>query len=80
MLKWSIELCGLEITFASRTAIKAQTLADFLVEHTFTEAVINELIGPADSDQWILKVDDAINSKGISIGMVITSLHGKYEE
>lgn len=33
-----------------------------------------------DSDQWILKMDGTINSKGISIGMVITSLHDKYEE
>lgn len=44
------------------------------------EAVINEPNSPVDSDQWILKMGDTINSKGVSIGMVITSLHGKYEE
>lgn len=37
MLKWSIELCGYDITFAPRTAIKAQALADFLVEATFSD-------------------------------------------
>lgn len=37
MLKWSIVLCGLDITFICHTIIKAQAIADFLTEHSFLD-------------------------------------------
>jgi hypothetical protein len=32
--KWGLELMGLDITYAPRTAIKSQVLADLVVEWT----------------------------------------------
>lgn len=81
ILKWSIKLCGLEITFVPWTVIKVQALADFLAEYSFSDTRVNfeEEFKSGKADIWSTKVDDAINSKGVGIGMVITSPHSKYE-
>lgn len=77
MLKWSIELCGYDITFAPRTAIKAQALADFLVEATFSdqsaETAIIPYTPPERSESWTLMVDGAVNQYGAGIGLVLIS-------
>ena len=35
MIQWAIKLSQFDIEYLSRTAIKAQALADFIVEFTF---------------------------------------------
>lgn len=74
MLKWSIELCSLDISFAPRTAIKAQALADFLTEHSFTDISIEEvkLSSHKESDAWIMMVDGVVNSNGVGIRITLT--------
>ena len=44
-MKWALELMGQGIAYASRTTIKSQVLADFIVEWTEVQmptAVINQ--------------------------------------
>lgn len=58
MLKWSIELCGYDVSFQPRTAIKAQALADFLVETMFNvqdmETAMVPYIPPKRKGNWQL--------------------------
>ncbi|XP_020208119.1 uncharacterized protein LOC109793060 [Cajanus cajan] len=66
MMKWSIELSEFAIKYEPRGAIKAQVLADFLVE----------LTPPAEGDpsgesDWILLVDGASNLGGNGAGIVL---------
>ncbi|GFS38896.1 hypothetical protein Acr_00g0060030 [Actinidia rufa] len=73
LLKWSIELSQFHIEYKPRTAIKAQALADFIVESTYEdtpqpettpleEEIPNE---PAqDLAHWILFVDGSSNQHG----------------
>nr|KYP35075.1 Retrovirus-related Pol polyprotein from transposon 17.6 [Cajanus cajan] len=66
MMKWSIELSEFAIKYKPRGAIKAQVLADFLVE----------LTPPAEDDssgesEWILSVDGASNLGGSGAGIVL---------
>lgn len=74
MLKWSIELCSLYISFAPQAAIKAQALADFLIEHSFTDVSIEEekLSSHKECDAWIMMVDDVVNSNGVGIRITLT--------
>ena len=37
MVQWAIELSQFDIKYLSRTAIKAQALADFIAEFTFPD-------------------------------------------
>nr|KYP44910.1 hypothetical protein KK1_033591 [Cajanus cajan] len=66
MMKWSIELSEYSIKYEPRGAIKAQALADFVME----------LTSPADEGevgetQWILSVDGASNLEGSGAGIVL---------
>lgn len=81
MLKWSIVLYGLDIIFVRHTAIKAHAIADFLAEHSFLDKTATPEEEPKSRklDTWSIKVDGVVNSKGVGIGMVMTSPHGKYE-
>ncbi|XP_020204928.1 uncharacterized protein LOC109790223 [Cajanus cajan] len=66
MMKWSVELSEYSIKYEPRGAIKAQMLADFVME----------LTSPADEGgvgetQWILSVDGASNLGGSGAGIVL---------
>nr|KYP76256.1 Retrovirus-related Pol polyprotein from transposon 17.6 [Cajanus cajan] len=66
MMKWSVELSEYSIKYEPRGAIKAQALADFVME----------LTSPAGEDsvgetQWILSVDGASNLGGSGAGIVL---------
>lgn len=54
MLRWSIKLCGQDITFMPRTTIKVQALTDFLVEGSFTEENIGRF--EPTVDPWTMIV------------------------
>jgi len=66
--KWVTEIKPLEVTFEPRTAIKGQTLADFIAEFT---------PGPPPQNNslkgWILNADGASNSKRAGVGVVLTT-------
>nr|KYP48911.1 Retrovirus-related Pol polyprotein from transposon opus [Cajanus cajan] len=66
MMKWSVELSEFAIKYEPRGAIKAQALADFLIELTppAEEGAITET-------QWILSVDGASNLGGSGAGIVL---------
>ncbi|GKU94227.1 hypothetical protein SLEP1_g7753 [Rubroshorea leprosula] len=64
-----VELGEFEITFQHRSAMRAQALADFVVECTFDQ--------PAQKVQpvtWILYVDGASNNKGAGAEAVLVGL------
>ena len=72
LVKWAIELSEYGIQYESRGPIRAQFLADFLVE----------LSEPPVSDQqvkevsWILSVDGVSNLKGSGVGIVLEGPEG----
>lgn len=59
----------------------AQALAYFLAEHSFsdTTATSEEESKFWKFDTWPIKIDGAVNSKGVGIRMIMTSPHDKYE-
>ncbi|XP_057463265.1 uncharacterized protein LOC130753291 [Actinidia eriantha] len=81
LLKWSIELSEFHIVYKPRMAIKAQTLADFVVESTRDVAHEPELVPPEvgtpveqNSDnlnRWLLFVDGSSNQHSCGAGLVL---------
>ncbi|KAF8054198.1 hypothetical protein N665_1340s0002 [Sinapis alba] len=70
--KWAIELSEYDISYKSRLAIKAQVLADFIVEISPDQAA--DLDIPVKN--WILHVDRASSNKGSGIGVHLQSPTG----
>ena len=70
LLKWVVELSEFDIEYQSRSAIKGQILADFIVE-------ISDL-QPRDISEtlWILETDGSSRAMGGGAGMVLQSLEG----
>ncbi|GKV38865.1 hypothetical protein SLEP1_g46725 [Rubroshorea leprosula] len=66
LIKWAVELGEFEITFQQRSAIRAQALADFIVECTPG----NSIPTPEPND-WTLYVDGASSSKGSGAGALL---------
>ncbi|XP_071694993.1 uncharacterized protein [Rutidosis leptorrhynchoides] len=79
MAKWAIELGEHEITFLPRHSVKAQVIADFLVElpsdiikqgeTTVTRREMDEL--------WELYTDGASSEEGAGIGLLLISPNGE---
>ncbi|KAF8095016.1 hypothetical protein N665_0346s0013 [Sinapis alba] len=74
--KWAIELSEYDISYKSRPAIKAQVLADFIVEIPPDQAA--DLDIPVKS--WILHIDGASSNKGSGIGIHLQSTTGELIE
>ncbi|KAL0434461.1 UNVERIFIED_CONTAM: hypothetical protein Slati_2780400 [Sesamum latifolium] len=73
MTKWAVELSEHDIEFEPRLAIKAQALADFILEAT----------GDEDSkhlQEWTMFVDGSSTSSKSGVGIVIKSLKVDYME
>ncbi|GKU97770.1 hypothetical protein SLEP1_g10862 [Rubroshorea leprosula] len=64
LIKWAVELGEFEITFQQRSAIRAQALADFIIECTPG----NSIPTPEPND-WTLYVDGASSSKALLLGL-----------
>ncbi|KAL2235182.1 UNVERIFIED_CONTAM: Retrovirus-related Pol polyprotein from transposon [Sesamum indicum] len=62
MIKWAVELGEFDISYQSRTAEKAQVLADFMVE-------ISGI--PEDLGTWMLHVDGSSNANNGGAGILI---------
>ncbi|XP_019253984.1 PREDICTED: uncharacterized protein LOC109232692 [Nicotiana attenuata] len=91
LAKWQILLIEFDIVYATRTAMKAQALADHLDENPvddeyeslntyFPDEEVN-LVEEAvqdDSQVWKLYFDGAVNIKGVGIGAILVSPTGQH--
>ncbi|XP_065015447.1 uncharacterized protein LOC135642894 [Musa acuminata AAA Group] len=73
LLKWAVEHDEHEIRYVPRTAIKAQAIADFIVE--LTQRADGDLEQPPEA--WILHVDGLASSKGAGAGLVLLAPDGR---
>ena len=76
LVKWAIELSEFDISYAPRTAIKSQILADFLAEFSPNLQVTanNESFSikkQVNLSPWILHVDGSSNVKGSGLGIAL---------
>ena len=69
MVQWAIELSQFDIEYHPKTAIKAQALADFIVECT----PLDEDNLTNETDRWIVHTDGSSVKGGV--GVVITTLN-----
>jgi len=69
MVAWTVELSEFDIAFEPRGAIKAQVLADFLVEMTMEK-------GGLEVAKWVLSVDGSSNLKGSGAGVALEGPDG----
>ena len=75
--KWALKLMDQGITYASRTAIKSQVLADFIVE--WTEVQTPSAV--VDQEYWTMYFDGSLMKKGAGVGLVFVSplgVHMRY--
>ncbi|XP_071906174.1 uncharacterized protein [Coffea arabica] len=79
MTKWAVELAEYDIGYQSRTAIKAQALADFLAEGaSLTLTELNPLREDGrPKEPWALFVDGASSKEGSGAGLLLISPTGE---
>ncbi|XP_074337785.1 uncharacterized protein LOC141674980 [Apium graveolens] len=82
LVNWAVELSQFNLSFIPRTAIKAQALADFIIECNFPEEEpIPMSIEPGrNNDQdigaWALKVDGSSTNERSGAGLILKSPEG----
>ncbi|XP_043696656.1 uncharacterized protein K02A2.6-like [Telopea speciosissima] len=77
LIAWCVELGEFDIHYKPRTAIKAQALADFLVECTHPEEEIIDIAGPEEmTEEWTLYVDGSSSVQGCGAKLILTSPGG----
>ena len=69
IMKWALELMGQEISYAPRTAIKSQVLADFVAKWI----EIQMTLAAVDQEYWMMYFDGLLMKKGTSAGLVFVS-------
>jgi ribonuclease HI len=67
--KWALELMGQNITYAPRSAIKSQVLADFVAESTEMQTPPAKI----EHETWIMYFDGSVMKEGASVGLVFIS-------
>ena len=67
--KWALELTDQGITYASRTAIKSQVLADFIIEWIEVQTPPTVI----DHEYWMMYFDGSLMKKGAGVGLVFVS-------
>ena len=75
LIKWAIELSVFDIRYKTRTVVKGQILADFIMQFTPVESTAATELMP-DLPIWRLYVDGAANAQGSSVGLILTSPNG----
>ena len=75
LIKWAIELSEFDIRYRSKTAIKGQVLADFVMEFTSVEPA-KDAQATTDLSTWKLFVDGASNAQRSGAGLILTSPEG----
>ena len=73
MAQWSIELSQFDIKYHPRTAIKAQALADFIADFTFSDE--NNLTNEAE--RWTIQTECSSAQKRGRVGVFITTPNGE---
>ncbi|GAA0185114.1 hypothetical protein LIER_32402 [Lithospermum erythrorhizon] len=81
LTNWAVELSEFELSDIPRISIKAQALADFVIECTArapgpTPMQPTERIADPHRFEWSLHVDGARNDKGAGAGVLITGPQG----
>jgi hypothetical protein len=67
--KWALELMGQNITYAPRSAIKSQVLADFVAEWTEMQTPPAKI----EHETWIMYFDGSVMKEGAGVGLVFIS-------
>ncbi|XP_070003308.1 uncharacterized protein [Nicotiana sylvestris] len=91
LAKWQILLTEFDIVYVIRTTMKAQALADNLVENPvddeymplstyFPDEEVNSIeeVVPNDHPVWKMYFDGAVNIKGVGIGAILISHIGHH--
>ncbi|KAL0455608.1 UNVERIFIED_CONTAM: Pro-Pol polyprotein [Sesamum latifolium] len=72
LVKWAVELSEYDISYVPRTNIKAQALADFILE------MGGMSVEDTSSNRvWLLHVDGSSTTQGSGAGIVVTSPQGE---
>lgn len=69
LMKWEIELSEYDIQYKPWTAIKGQTVADFIAEFTISSEV--KMIFSNNFTKWVLYVDGSSNEKGCGAKLLL---------
>jgi len=75
LAKWAIELREYDIEYRTRTSLKAQVLADFVIK-----LPLADLDGTNSNKKWLLHVDGSSNRQGSGVGIQLTSPTGEVIE
>jgi hypothetical protein len=67
--KWALELMGQNITYALRSAIKSQVLADFVAEWTEIQTPPASI----EHETWTMYFDGSVIKEGAGVGLVFIS-------
>ncbi|XP_070019811.1 uncharacterized protein [Nicotiana sylvestris] len=90
LAKLQILLTEFDIVYVTRTAMKAQALADHLVENNvddqyqplstyFPDEEVNSVeVIPEDTNAWKMFFDGVVNAKGVGIGAILISPTGQH--
>ncbi|XP_074351321.1 uncharacterized protein LOC141690416 [Apium graveolens] len=82
LVNWAMEPSQFNLSFIPRTAIKAQALADFIIECNFPDEELAPMnIDPgtnqdANPGAWTLKVDGSSTSERSGAGLILKSSEG----
>jgi len=75
LAKWAIELSEYDIEYRTRSSLKAQVLADFVIE-----LPLADLDETNSNKMWLLHVDGSSNRQGSGVGIQLTSPTGEVIE
>ena len=75
LIKWAIELSEFDIWYTTRTSVKGQILADFIMEFTPAQSMEATQLAP-DLPIWRLSVDGAAKAQGSGAGLILISPNG----
>ncbi|XP_070002051.1 uncharacterized protein [Nicotiana sylvestris] len=91
LVKWQIPFTEFDIVYVTRTAMKAQALADHLAENPiddeymplstyFLDEEVNSIeeVVPDDNPVWKMYFDGAVNIKRVGIGAILISPIGHH--
>ena len=73
LIQWAVELSEFDIRYQPRYAIKAQALADFIVEFTPSHGDLDEMEG---NKTWVVHVDGSFTLHAGGIRVVLKSSEG----
>ncbi|XP_074374043.1 uncharacterized protein LOC141714422 [Apium graveolens] len=82
LVNWVVELIQFNLSFIPKTAIKAQALADFIIECNFPEEDPEPMNMDPKTEQdaspgaWTLKVDGSLTSKRSGAELILKSPEG----